>query len=69
MPSPDPFSIQLVLAPDPRGGFVVTSPDLPELTTEGDTAEEAIANVQDALAAVRELYSDLGRPWPPERRV
>ena len=58
------FKIPLVLAPQPGGGYVVTSPLLPELHTEGETADEAVANVQDALAAVVELYEDLGRPLP-----
>ncbi|WP_258719050.1 type II toxin-antitoxin system HicB family antitoxin [Phormidium yuhuli] len=42
----------------------MTSPLLPELLTEGDTAEEALANVQDALIAVVEIYEDLGRTLP-----
>ncbi len=58
------LKIPLVLAPQPEGGYVVTSPLLPELHTEGDTADEAVANVQDALAAVIELYEELGRPLP-----
>ena len=58
------LKIPLVLAPQSDGGYVVTSPLLPELHTEGDTADEAVANVQDALAAVVELYQDLGRPLP-----
>jgi len=37
---------------------------LPELVTEGDTADEALNNVRDALAAVIETYQDLGRPFP-----
>jgi antitoxin HicB len=43
---------------------MVTSPLLPELITEGDTFDEAMANVQDALAAVIEAYQDLGRALP-----
>lgn len=58
------FRLRLVLEPDPVGGYTVTSPDVPELVTEGDTAESALANVSDALAAVRELYHDLGKPFP-----
>ena len=65
MADPDVFKIKLVLSPDPSGGFVVTSPDVPELLTEGDTAAEALSNVRDALDAVRELYVDLGKPFPP----
>jgi antitoxin HicB len=56
--------IPLVLAPQPEGGFTVTSPLLPELITEGDTAEEALENVRDALAAVIEAYKDTGRSLP-----
>ena len=56
--------LPLVFAPQPEGGFTVTCPILPELVTEGDTLEEAYANVADALAAVVELYEDLGRELP-----
>lgn len=59
------YRVKLVLAPDPAGGYVVTSPDLPELVTEGETAADALAHARDALAAVVELYDDLGKPLPP----
>lgn len=59
------FKVPLVLEVQPEGGYTVTSPVLPELLTEGDTLEEAVDNVRDALAAVVELYEDLGRPLPP----
>lgn len=58
------YKVPLVLTPQPEGGFTVTSPVLPELVTEGDTAADALANVRDALAAVLETYKDLGRPLP-----
>lgn len=57
--------LPLVFSPQPEGGFTVTSPVLPELITEGDTLEEAFANVRDALAAVVELYTEEGRSMPP----
>jgi antitoxin HicB len=56
--------VPLVFAPQTEGGFTVTSPILPELVTEGDTLEEAYANVADALAAVIELYEEQGRTLP-----
>jgi len=58
------YKIPLVLTPQPEGGYTVTSPLLPELVTEGDTATEVLQNVQDALAAVIETYQELGRPFP-----
>jgi antitoxin HicB len=63
------YKLPLMLSPQPEGGFTVTSPLLPELITEGDTVSEALANVQDALAAVIETYQDLGRPLPAGSRV
>jgi antitoxin HicB len=59
------FKVPLVLTPQPEGGYTVTSPVLPELVTEGDTLEEAVSNVQDALEAVIEAYEDLKKPFPP----
>jgi antitoxin HicB len=63
------YRIPLILAPQPEGGYTVTSPLLPELVTEGETAEEALENVKDAVAAVVELYEDLGRSLPTDTQV
>ena len=56
--------IPLVLDPQPEGGYTVTSPLLPELVTEGATVTEALANAEDAFAAVVEIYEDRGHPLP-----
>ena len=58
------YKVPLVLTPQSEGGFTVTSPLLPELITEGDTLDEVMENVKDALRAVLELYEDMGRPIP-----
>jgi antitoxin HicB len=63
------YKIPLVLTPQPEGGYTVTSPLLPELITEGDTIDDALANVKDALAAVAEAYEDLGRSLPQNARI
>ena len=63
------YKVPLVLTPQPEGGYTVTSPLLPELVTEGDSVEDALANVRDALAAVVEAYAELGRPLPVNARV
>ena len=56
--------IPLVLEPQPEGGYVVTSPLLPELMTEGGSVLDALANAEDAFAAVVEIYEDQGRSLP-----
>jgi antitoxin HicB len=56
--------LPLIFTPQPEGGFTVTSPIFPELVTEGDTLEEAFANVRDALPAVFEIYAEEGRALP-----
>ena len=58
------YKIPLLLTPQPEGGFTVTSPLLPELITEGDSMDEVLANVQDALESVIEMYEDLGKELP-----
>jgi antitoxin HicB len=32
-----------------EGGYVVTCPELPGCVSEGDTREETLANIQDAI--------------------
>jgi antitoxin HicB len=63
------YKIPLILAPQPEGGYTVTSPRLPELVTEGDSPEEALENVKDALAAVVEIYKYLGRPFTLDTQI
>ncbi len=57
--------VPLILEPQPEGGYVVTSPLLPEFLTEGRTMSEALANVEDAFQAVVELYEYMEKPLPP----
>lgn len=61
---PRVYRLPLVLTQQPEGGYTVISPALPGLVTEGDSLEEALANVEDALRATLELYEDTGRPVP-----
>lgn len=63
------YKLPLVFEPQPEGGYTVTSPAVPELVTEGDSVEDAMANVRDAFAAVLEIYRDLGKPLPPELAI
>ena len=58
------YKLPLLLVPQPEGGFTVTCPVLPELLTEADTVEEALANVENALAVTLELCTELDRSLP-----
>ena len=58
------FSV--VLSPQPEGGYTVTSPDMLDLVTEGDTREEAIAMAIDCAEALILTYLDKGNEIPEE---
>jgi antitoxin HicB len=58
------YRVPLVMTPQPEGGYTVTSPILPGLVTEGDTLEQALGNVEDALRATLELYEETGQRVP-----
>ena len=63
------YKVPLVMTPQPEGGYTVRSPLLPELVTEGDSICDALENVKDALAAVVELYEEIGRALPQNTRI
>ena len=51
------------------GGFVATVPDLPGCMSDGETPQEALANVEDAIKTWIEAAQDLGHAIPaPTRR-
>ena len=56
------------LPEDEGGGFIALVPDLPGCMSDGDTAEAALASVQDAVVAWVEEAKALGRPIPPPSR-
>jgi predicted RNase H-like HicB family nuclease len=52
------------LSPDDGGGFLATAPDLPGCASDGESPEEALANIREALAAWIEAAQDMGRAIP-----
>lgn len=60
--------IPLVLEAQSEGGWTVTSPVIPELVTEIDNIDEMENTIKDAIAAVVELYEDVGKVFPDETR-
>lgn len=58
-----PFEMR-PLAAEEGGGWLVTFPDLPGCMSDGETPEEALANVRDAVAAWIDAMRDAGREIP-----
>jgi predicted RNase H-like HicB family nuclease len=52
------------LAPEDGGGFLGTVPDLPGCMSDGETPEEALANVRQAILEWIEEATILGYPIP-----
>lgn len=55
-----------VFEPAQEGGYVVTVPALPGCITEGDTFEEAVRMVKDAIKGYLAVLKDEGQEIPQE---
>ena len=55
--------LTVVLTPDEEdGGFVAECPAIPGCVSEGDTLEEALENVREAIEACLEVRAEQGLP-------
>lgn len=52
------MKLRVVLEPSDEGGFTAIVPALPGCISEGDTREEALANVQEAIQIYLEPVDD-----------
>ncbi len=52
--------LKIVLEPSDEGGYTVFVPSLPGCVSEGDSRDEAIANIREAI----ELYLETGNDQP-----
>jgi antitoxin HicB len=61
------------LADSDGGGYLATVPDLPGCISDGETPEEALKNVQEAIASwiesAKEWKVDVSKPSPPLARA
>jgi len=62
-------TFSVILDPQPEGGFTVSVPALPEIVTEGDTEEEALAMAQDAIRLVLEDRAARGEEIPSDTKT
>jgi predicted RNase H-like HicB family nuclease len=52
------MKLQVILEPSEEGGFTVYVPSLPGCISEGDSREEALANIKEAIALYLEPIED-----------
>lgn len=52
------------LAEEDGGGYLASVPELPGCISDGETQEEALANVKDAICAWIATAEVMGRPIP-----
>lgn len=55
---------EIVLQPEPEGGFSVFVPALPNVVTQGETIEEATEMAKEANGAYLEVMHEDGLPIP-----
>ncbi|BAZ22863.1 hypothetical protein NIES4073_37510 [Kalymmatonema gypsitolerans NIES-4073] len=58
---------KVLLYPGEDGYFVVEVPSLPGCISQGKTREEALANIEEAIALYIEVLQDRGEPVPEDR--
>lgn len=57
-------SFPVVLLPQPEGGYFVQCPVLPGCYSQGETVEEALANIREAIELAIEDLSEQGAAIP-----
>jgi antitoxin HicB len=60
------YSFSVILEPQEGGGFTVLVPALPEVVTEGDHEQGALANAGEAIRAILEYRREKGIPTPAD---
>lgn len=56
----------VIFQPAEEGGYIVRVPALPGCTTQGETFEEAITNIKDAMRGYLAVLKDEGEDIPQE---
>jgi antitoxin HicB len=60
------YSFSVILEPQESGGYTVLVPALPEVVTEGDSEEEALANAEEAIRAILTYRKEHGMVVPSD---
>lgn len=59
---------EIILQPEPEGGYSVFVPELPSVATQGETIEEATEMAKEAIEVYLEVMNEDGLPIPAVHR-
>ena len=65
----EPRRFKVILEREPAGGFSVYVPSLPGCASQGETEQEALANIREAIEGYLLSLQDDGLPIPPDRAI
>ena len=57
------MKLKVILRREKEGGYSVAIPALPGCFSEGETVEQALANVREAAEGMIEVLNDHGEPF------
>jgi Uncharacterized conserved protein len=60
---------KVIFEPQEEGGYTATVPSLPGCISEGDTYDEALANIREAIALYLDSLQVDGLPIPDENHL
>jgi antitoxin HicB len=63
------LDFKVLLEPDETGGYVVTCPSLQGCYSQGETIEEALTNIREAIQLCLDDLRDRGEPLPDPSNV
>jgi predicted RNase H-like HicB family nuclease len=63
------YDFKILLEPDETGGYVVTCPSLPGCYSQGDTLDEALENIKEAILLCLEDMQEQDLPIPDTSKI
>ena len=63
------MNYKVILVPEEEGGYSVSCPALPGCHSQGETVEEALANIKEAVSLYLEVLETNGMPIPEDRAL
>jgi predicted RNase H-like HicB family nuclease len=64
------MKLKVIIRPDPEdGGYNASCPALPGCHSQGETLEEAAANIQEAIEGCLEVLNERARTSNPEDHI